>query len=183
MSDFRQTSEYQEIYNRIDKAVRQLPARLAVVAVNFSKERFVQKNWIDRSTTPWKKTKKRKGSTLVASGRLKRSIRRLRISPSQIVIGTDTPYARAHNDGLEIKGTEMVRSHRRKPHKRRTHVRKGKYIKEQQVKGYTVKKHSRKYRRKFEKRQFIGKSRELQNRLQCTIERELSKAISSNKPS
>lgn len=181
MANFRQSAEYRAIYDRIDKAVKQMPARLAVVAVNFSKERFVHKNWLDVGTTHWKKTKKRTGSTLVASGRLKRSIRKISITPSRIVVGTNVPYARAHNDGGEFSGTETVRKHTRKASTRRAHVRRGKAIKAQRVKGYTVRQHTRKYKRKFEKRQFIGKSKDLQGRLQRTIERELRNAMYNNR--
>lgn len=168
---------YTEIFNRINTVVGQLPARIAVLAVNFSKDRFVQKNWIDSTTTPWKKTKKRKGSTLVASGRLKRSIRKISVTPSRITIGTDVPYARAHNDGLEISGTEHVRSFTRKKHRRKSHIRKGKRIKAQTVESHRVKSFSRKYQRKFAKRQFIGKSQRLNNDVQGLITSELNRAI------
>lgn len=168
---------YINIFNRINRVVQQIPSRVAVLAVNFSKDRFVQKNWIDSQPEPWTKTKKRKGSTLVASGRLKRSIRKVRISPSQVVIGTDAPYARAHNDGEEIQGTEQVKSHTRREHRRKSHRRKGKRIKAYTVKAYTVKAHSRKYHRKFAKRQFIGKSKRLTNNVKMLIKNELDIAI------
>lgn len=168
---------YVDIFNRINQVVQQIPARIAVLAVNFSKDRFVQKNWIDSHPEPWKKTTKRKGSTLVASGRLKRSIRKVRVTPSQVVIGTDVPYARVHNDGEEIQGTEYVRSHTRRQHRRKSHTRKGKRIKAYTVKSYTVKAHSRKYHRKFAKRQFIGKSKRLTNDVTKLINSEISKAI------
>ncbi|MFV0310530.1 MAG: phage virion morphogenesis protein [Dysgonomonas sp.] len=173
----RNNQEYIKIFERINSAVAALPARIAVVAVNFSKERFVKKNWIDRSTETWKKTKKKKGSTLVASGRLKRSIRKVTVTPSRVVIGTDVPYARIHNEGGEISGTETVRSFTRRRHRRRAHMRKGKPIKEQTVKSYRVKPFSRKYKRKFIKRQFIGQSQELNNQIDKLIKSELDKAI------
>ncbi len=152
--------------------MQQILARIAVLAVNFSKDRFVQKNWIDSHSEPWKKTTKRKGSTLVASGRLKRSIRKVRVTSSQVVIGPYVPYARAHNDGEEIEGTEYVRSHTRRQHRRKLHTRKGK-----RIKAYTVKAHSRKYHRKFAKRQFIGKSQRLTDDVTKLINSEISKAI------
>lgn len=173
----RNNQEYIKIFERINSAVAALPARIAVVAVNFSKERFVKKNWIDRSTETWKKTRKKKGSTLVASGRLKRSIRKVTVTPSRVVIGTDVPYARIHNEGGEISGTETVRSFTRRRHRRRAHMRKDKPIKEQTVKSYKVKPFSRKYKRKFIKRQFIGQSQELDNRISKLIKSELDKAI------
>lgn len=173
----RNSPEYLKTFERIKTAVSRVPARVAVLAVNFSKERFVQKNWLDSSPEPWVKTKKKKGSTLVASGRLKRSIRKVRITPSSVTIGTDVPYAKIHNEGGEIKGIERVRRHRRRQHTRRAHMRKGKRIKRTVVSAYTVKPFSRKYKRKFARRQFMGQSKELSNRIGKLIEQEISKAI------
>jgi len=156
----RNSQEYKQIFDRINQTVKRIPARVAVVAFNFSKERFEKKNWIDRASERWKKTEKNKGSTLVASGRLKRFIRKISVTSKRIIIGTDIPYARAHNDGIEIKGIEQVRSYTRRAHRRRSYIRNGKRIKSQNVKSHRVKSFSRKYHRKFVKRQFIGYSRE-----------------------
>lgn len=169
--------DYRLVFDRINLAIQQVPARVAVLAVNFSKDRFVQKNWIDSHPVPWKKTKKRKGSTLVASGRLKRSIRKVRVAPSQVIIGTDVPYAKAHNNGEEIQGTEQVRSHTRRQHRRESHIRGGKRIRAHIVKAYRVKAYSRKYHRKFAKRQFIGKSQRLNNDVSKLIKSEINRAI------
>lgn len=169
--------KYIEIFNRINTTVGQLPARIAVLAVNFSKDRFAQKNWIDSVANPWKKTNKRKGSTLVASGRLKRSIRKISVTPSRVTIGTDVPYARAHNEGLEISGTERVRSFTRKKHRRKSHIRGGKRIKAQIVDSHKVNSFTRKYKRKFAKRQFIGKSKRLNNDIKGLVNSEINRAI------
>ncbi|GAB6121671.1 phage virion morphogenesis protein [Dysgonomonas termitidis] len=177
MASIREAQEYVRIFNRIESAVRAIPARVAVLAVNFSKERFIKKNWIDRSVEGWPKTKKKKGSTLVASGRLKQSIRKVSVTPSRVVIGTNVPYARIHNEGGEISGTERVRSFVRKSHRRRSHTRKGKRIKATTVKEYRVKSFSREYHRKFIRRQFIGQSQELGNRISKLIQSEIDKAI------
>ena len=179
--NFRGTAEYMRIFERIEKAVKAFPARIAVVAVNFSKERFVKKNWQNVYAKTWTPTRKRKGSTLVASGRLKRSIRKIRVTPSQVVIGTDVPYARIHNEGGEIAGTETVRTHTRRQHRRRSHTRKGKRIKATTIKPYRVKPFSRKYKRKFVQRQFIGQSQVLNGRIDNLIKSELDKAITSLK--
>lgn len=173
----RNSNDYVAIFDRIHTTVKQLPSRVAVLAVNFSKERFEKKDWHDDVPQLWKETKKKRGSTLVASGRLRRSIRKVRVTASQVTIGTDAPYARAHNDGIKISGTERVRSFRRRSHRRKAHTRKGKRIKATQVKEYTVKPYSRKYKRKFVKRQFIGQSRELNRRMDKLIADELNKAI------
>jgi phage gpG-like protein len=173
--------ELDNIISKINATVQALPQRIATLAVNFSKERFVKKDWHDTHSEPWLKTRKKKGSTLVASGRLKKSIRKIRVTPTSITIGTDVPYAQIHNDGGEISGTETVKMHSRKAHARKAYVRtiKGKRVRipKGQVKAHTVKQFSRKYRRKFEKRQFIGKSAELERRVETLINTELNKAM------
>jgi phage gpG-like protein len=172
-------SEVERVFDRITARVSALPQQIATLAVNFSKERFVEKNWHDSSPEPWPKTNKRKGSTLISSGRLKRSIRKIHVSPDYISIGTDVPYAKIHNEGGEISGVETVKSHNRRAHKRRAHTRKGKRIKKQTVKAHGVKSYGRKYFRKFKKRQFIGKSQELESRAVNLINTELDNAIRS----
>ncbi len=173
----RNCEDYKRIFARIEKAVAAIPARVAVLAVNFSKDRFVKKNWYDITEKRWKASRKKKGSTLVASGRLKRSIRKISVKPTQVIFGTDVPYARIHNEGGTINGTEQVRSHTRRQHRRRSYRRKGKVIKAQTVKAYRVKSFSRKYNRKFAKRQFIGKSRELDRRIDNLSTNEINRAI------
>lgn len=94
--------------DNITKALNSMPTRLATLAVAFSKERFVQQNWIDSSVEAWRpRSRKRRGgkrrqrgAVLVDSGRLKRSIRVISVSKNKIVIGTDVPYAQTHNDGV-----------------------------------------------------------------------------------
>lgn len=160
-----------QLFDKINSTTAAMPQRVAVLAVNFSKERFIKKNWINESPEPWKKSRKKTGSTLVASGRLKRSIRKIRVGTDFVIIGTDVPYAKIHNEGGEISGTEKVRAHTRKTHTRKC---KGK---SQVVKQHTVKPFSRKYRRKFEARQFIGKSAELERQIGKFINDEFAKVV------
>lgn len=151
--------------DNITKALDSLPKRVSVLAVNFSKERFVKQNWIDSSTEEWRpRSRKRRGgkrrqrgAVLVDSGRLKRSIRVISISKNKIVIGTAVPYAQAHNDGVNAMVTV-------KPHSRR---RNGKTY---QVRAYS--------RRMFlPRRRFLGDSKELTKRLENLIISEIEKAI------
>lgn len=165
------------ICDNINRTITRIPYKAAVLAVNFSKERFIKKNWLDDREYPWPKTKKRKGSTLIKSGRLKRSIRQVHIGADYVIIGTDVPYARPHNDGLTIEGTEQVRSHDRRSHKRKAYTRAGKRIKAGTVRAHSVKSHTRKFKRSFVQRQFIGQSQHLNNQITEMIQNELKKAI------
>lgn len=169
-------SDLVRICDNINRAISTIPQKAAVMAVNFSKDRFVKKNWLDTAEHPWKKTPKRKGSTLIKSGRLKRSIRKVHVGANYVIIGTDVPYAQIHNDGGTIEGTEQVRTHQRRAHKRKGYSRAGKRIKAGIVRSHIVKSHKRKYKRTFAQRQFIGKSGHLEDQLTKMIEREILNA-------
>ena len=169
-------NEYLNKLERMKRAIDSLPTKIAITAVNFSKERFVAKNWYDRQPKDWQKTKKRKGSTLVASGRLKRSIRKVLVSQSKIIVGTDVPYAKVHNYGEKVDVTQTVRTHNRKGYKVKSHTVKGKKRKAYTVQSSQVKSYKRKLRFKMPKRQFLGSSAELAKRIDKLIVSELDKA-------
>ena len=173
-TDFKDLSR---ICNNIERVIRLIPHKAAVLAVNFSKELFVKKNWIDTSEKTWKKTKQRKGSTLIKSGRLKRSIRKVHIGADYAIIGTDVPYARVHNNGETIEGAEFVRAHERRAHKRKAYTRSGKRIKAAQVRSYAIKSYKRKYKRTFIQRRFLGESQHLTKQLGDMIETEIQKSF------
>ncbi|QEE51051.1 hypothetical protein FUA48_16145 [Flavobacterium alkalisoli] len=140
--------------------------KAATIAVNFSKERFVQKNWVDRSREPWEPRKRKdRGSLMVRTGRLKRSIRKIRVGRTYFIIGTDVPYAQAHNDGLTINRTVTVKQHQRA-------VRRGR-----NQRKVTVQAHTRKMERTFKKRQFLGESHVLMRRIERTLENDIKAVI------
>lgn len=169
------------ICDNIERAVHLIPNKAAVIAVNFSKERFVKKNWLDKQEHPWRKTKKRKGSTLIKSGRLKRSIRKVHVGADYAIVGTDVPYAHINNDGGTIEGTEQVRTYQRRNHLRKAYTtRSGKRIKAGRVRTHTVRAHTRKFKRTFIQRQFLGESQHLTNQLTSMIQTEIQKAINNS---
>ena len=145
--------------------MRRLVNRSGVVAVNFSKERFVRKDWLDgNSRQTWEKRKRKdKGSLMVRSGRLKRSIRKMSEGDYFVYIGTDVPYAKAHNEGGEITKTVNVRSHSR--------ARKGRTDK------FKVKSYQRKINLTLPKRQFIGDSAALAKRIERFASVEINNEI------
>ena len=145
--------------------MRRLVNRSGVVAVNFSKERFVRKDWLDgNSRQTWEKRKRKdKGSLMVRSGRLKRSIRKMSEGDYFVYIGTDVPYAKAHNEGGEITKTVNVRSHSR--------ARKGRTDK------FKVKSYQRKMNLTLPKRQFIGDSAALAKRIERFASVEINNEI------
>lgn len=156
------------ILDAVNTAISALPNKIATEAVNFSKERFVQQNWVDTNTQPWAKRKTSRGSSrrssgavLVDSGRLKRSIRKIMVSQSVIIIGTDVPYAQAHNDGF--RGRKQVKSYSKRSAK-------GKVYK---VRAHTV-------RVNMPRRRFLGESAVLTQRIDRMATAEIMRAIQSS---
>ena len=157
-----------DFFKRLQKVnkpsfMRRLVKRSGVVAVNFSKERFVKKDWLDgNSREAWKKRKKPdRGSLMVKSGRLKRSIRKLSEGDYFVYVGTDVPYAQIHNEGGNINKTITVRTHSR--------TRKGR--------TETVKSHRRKMKMTMPKRQFLGDSNALAKRIERFANVEINNEI------
>jgi phage gpG-like protein len=157
--------------NRLSKLYKRFPEMAAIEAVNFSKERFVRKNWVDKSVSVWKPRKPSpewhseaqkkaaaRGSLMVKSGRLKRSIRKIKVTRNSVTIGTDVPYAEAHNEGALINQIINVKTHSRK--------RKGR--------TETVKAHRRKRKMTLPERRFIGESALLLRRIERLVQREIN---------
>lgn len=160
--------------NRLSKLYTKFPELAAIEAVNFSKERFVRKNWVDKGVEAWKARKPSpewhsdeqkkaasRGSLMVKSGRLKRSIRKTAVTRNSVTIGTDVPYAEAHNEGAVINQSINIKSH--------TRTRKGRESR--------VEAHKRRRMIKLPKRQFIGESAILLRRIERFVQREITEIL------
>jgi phage gpG-like protein len=159
-------SEFTKRIQRLEQVYKNMPAKAANEAVNFSKERFVQQNWVDNTTQPWRKRKREKRgdagrAILVKKGRLKRSIRRIRTGPNYAVIGTDVPYAPAHNFGIKIRQQVTVRQHKRKRNR-----------KVEEVKSFT-----RQMNVTLPRRQFMGNSTVQTKRIERQMTADILRAI------
>lgn len=167
MQKQRNMDDFFEKLTKLSKLYRKFPEMAAIEAVNFSKERFVRKNWVDKTVSAWEKRKPTKnraakrGSLMVKSGRLKRSIRKISTTRNSVTIGTDVPYAEAHNEGADINQIVNVKSHTRK--------RKGRTS--------TVKSHKRNRKLKLAERRFIGESAILLRRIERMVQREITSIL------
>lgn len=166
------------------KVQKTLPRKVAVVAVNFSKDRFRQQNWINGAPKRWQprklKTKKKSDNRaiLVQSGRLRRSIRATSVTGNQIVIATDVPYAQVHNEGGTGEVMQKVGAHSRQAHSRKAYTtRDGRKVEAGTVKGHTVRAFTRKRKLNIPKRQFIGPSEALNKQVGELIKREFDNAM------
>jgi phage gpG-like protein len=162
----------------LSDAYKKLPAEVATIAVNFSKDRFREQAWLDETKENWKPRKRqRKGkgsqTLLVKTGRLKRSVRKISATEDRIIIGTDVPYAQIHNEGGTISTTATVKAHEVKEHTRKRKGRNGR------VKSHTVKAHQRKINTRIPQRQFIGNSKSLQDKIISHITARFERALRS----
>ena len=98
---------------------------------------------------------------MVKSGRLKRSIRKLKVTRNSVTIGTDVEYAEIHNEGGTINQQINIRQHSRK--------RKGR--------TETVKAHRRARKLKIPERRFIGESAVLLRRIERLMQHEINQIL------
>lgn len=177
-------------------ASRVLPNLVAATAVNFVKERFRAQNWVDSTTKPWprrksktwgRKTPRNKGrAVLVDTGRLRRSIRKIKADAESVIIGTDVEYAQVHNEGFRGKITQTVNQHTRNRYGREKRGR-GVYsvkTKKELTKSVTVVKgvskvgtYTRTIRQNIPKRQFIGQSAVLNRQIERVVQAAFTKAL------
>ena len=175
--------------NAVSNALQRLPRMIGAQAVVFYKQRFKEQAWTDTATQPWKPRKpgtpRNAGRAILKdTGRLQRSIRVINVTRTSVTIGTDVPYAKAHNEGF--KGMVTVPAHTRsryekvkvgtgqfsiKTQKERTRTEK-RVVQGSEI---TVKAHTK--RMNLPRRQFIGNSRVLNQQVGRLIKAEINKAL------
>lgn len=181
---------------RVERHFRQVmqyaPGVLGNDAVNFFLDSFKKQGWLGNSFTPWParkvvtkwgKTKRNKGrAILIDSGRLRRSIRITGASGGAVTIGTNVPYAKAHNEGLRLGFIQQVKAHERK--KTKLGITKRKQLKTRSKLTFgrvdtgariMVKAHTRRIDMRLPKRQFMGYSPYLDKALKRRLMAELMK--------
>ncbi|CAA0159002.1 phage virion morphogenesis protein [Tenacibaculum maritimum] len=161
--------------------LRSMTGQVGAIAVNFSKQRFRDKNWVGRNREKWAKRKRPgRGSLMSKSGRLKRSIRKLAQGNYYVFIGTDVPYAQIHNEGGTISKTVSVRAHTRKVNSRTRATTRGNGRTRNAKKTQTrVKAHTRRMNLRIVKRQFMGNSDVLTRRIERHMYKEIIKQLKS----
>lgn len=178
MANLVDISEFTRKLDALSQVYAMLPNEIAATAVNFSKERFREQAWLDKTKEPWKpRARRRKGgpkksqTLLVNTGRLKRGVRKVTANQDVVIIGNDVPYAQIQNDGGTIKGTATVKQYTKKEYQRQRKGRK------ETVKSHNVQSHTRKMNIKIPSRRFIGNSYTLERRLYLLIASRFAKAL------
>ena len=137
-----------------------VPTIIAETAVEFFQDTFKKQAW---DGVPWQplsakynaKKTRGKGRILRSSGAMQSTIKPSIVSANRVRISAgnaQVPYARAHNEGLHIKGTYKVRSYVNS-----NFMGKGRRVQ--------VKQHNRTVNYKMPRRQFMGHSKFLNQQL------------------
>jgi phage gpG-like protein len=167
-------------FSKLQQSMADLPTIIGNEAVNYTLDAFEAQAW---ESVPWeaRKSKKDDGrALLVKSGMLKRSVRIISQGASSVTIGTDVIYARIHNDGGEIsrgaRSETFVRPRYERGKKGTMFGGMGAFRKMTRaekvsapVKGQSYKAYS--YR--MPRRQFIGNTPELRERVHQAVIAEL----------
>lgn len=184
-----------EMERRLKGVIIRLPVIAGNEVVNFALDNFKRQAWLGDIIQPWRPRKnpnkwgqspKRNGrAILIDSGRLRRSIRVIRTTTDSVVVGTDVPYARAHNEGMRLGIIQQVKGHERKvtklgivktvSRKRSTGITFGRM----QTGSQTVKAHTRRINQHVPQRRFLGNSQFLNRRLQRAALAEIIKALNN----
>lgn len=163
--------------------LRQMTQEAGIIAVNFSKDRFRLKNWMDKTPEKWKPRKREgRGELLVRTGRLKRSIRKIYAGDYYVAVGTDVPYAQIHNEGGTINETVKVKGFQRKITLRARAIdrRTGRLRTLKKAIGkklINVRAHLRRMNLTLPKRQFIGDSNLLARRIEMYMNKQIDNLV------
>lgn len=173
------------VESHFKQVLRYAPGMLGNEAVNFFTDSFRSQGWLGNRFEPWKRRRtdgKRKGrSILVDTGRLRRSIRITSNSSGIVKIGTDVPYAKAHNEGF--RGQVTVKAHQRNKYKK-NRVGSGKFTKKGKERMKTVSTISGNYevqsytrRVNLPERRFMGENPYLTQKLKRILQAEFNKGL------
>ncbi|WP_338813442.1 phage virion morphogenesis protein [Bernardetia sp. Wsw4-3y2] len=145
------------------KKIEDIPTIVGNEVVNYSLDAFKKQGWDGDAWKARKPSAKRnsKRALLVDTGRLRRSIRIRKKGSNFVIVGSNVPYAPAHNQGAKLTGSVTVSSFTRKGKKRKAHK---------------VSSHKRKMNTTIPQRMFLGRSKKLDSIIKKAINNHLKKA-------
>jgi len=99
------TKEWDKLFDKLEKASNRIVDDLNDYLLKFFKNSFDTKSF---NNVKWKPSRNNR-NTLIDTGELKRSIRTVSKSLTEIHITSDTPYSAIHNEGGTIRITDKMR--------------------------------------------------------------------------
>lgn len=171
-----------QLESRFRSIVTRLPAIAGNVAVNFALDNFKLQGFMGDGFAPWRPRKdpnkwgqsppRNSRAILMDTGRLRRSIRIISTNFTEVVVGSDVPYARVHNEGFKGEVTQNVKSFTRKVNTVATIGRSSKTTKVQ-TGTQTVRAFTRKIKQDIPARPFLADS----SHLHAMLQKEVGEAI------
>ena len=104
--------DFSLIERKLKKMKIDLPEEIANDSIRYFNDSFKKQGWDSNSWRPRKKVGKKPGKTLIQSGALRRSVKKVSANFNKIVIGSYLPYSQIHNEGFN--GIEKVKSYTRR---------------------------------------------------------------------
>jgi len=167
-------NEVPDFVRHFETLKRTLPRKVAGMAVNRFKSSFDKQGFMDRSFRAWEPRKGGGGgATLVQTGHLRDSIKIDSATMRQVSISNDAPYANIHNEGgvVKIPVTSKMRKYFWYMFKA---TGEGKW------KGMAMTKKTH-FIFRMPKRQFMGESADLMNRIDREFESQISRVMKTFK--
>ena len=165
-------NEVPDFVRHFEKMKRSLPRKVAGMAVNRFKSSFDKGGFMDRSFHAWQPRKgdtRSGGAILVQTGHLRDSIKIDSATMRQVSISNDAPQASLHNEGgiVKMEVTAKMRKYFWYMHKA---TGEGKW------KGMALTKKTH-FIFRMPKRQFMGESADLMNRIDREFEGQISRVM------
>ncbi len=187
-------SPLDDLEQRFRIVLHTFPTLAGNEVVNFAKDNFRKRGFQGSSFIAWRPRKQRtrwgitprnKGrALLVDTGRLRRSIRVLYTNQQGVAVGSDVPYAAAHNNGLRLGIIQNVRQHQRR--KTKFGAIQGKALKTRSKVTFgrvdtgnksVVKAHRRRINQRIPERRYLGESPYLSRNINKVCTAALMKAL------
>lgn len=100
---------FKDMDDKLRRTLLQLPAIAGAIVVKHSDQAFRDQGWTDHTLQEWTprasedaKDRAKLRHILIKTGRLRRSVRVIQATLQGVIVGTDVPYARIHNEGGQI---------------------------------------------------------------------------------
>lgn len=171
-------SPFKKIESRLKEIKRKAPRAVGAIAVRFFEQNFNRQGFLNGGVQAWDKRKD--GSdpgrgVLIGRGsaHLAKSIRVIRADQQAVTVGTNVPYAKAHNDGAQFIGRINITEASRKYFWAMYYQTGNSKYKAMAL----TKKTEFNPRINIPKRQFIGNSKELNQEIGDWFQKQISESI------
>lgn len=194
LSSMARNNPINNLEQRFRTVLYTFPTLAGNEVVNFAKDNFRKRGFQGSSFIAWRprkersrwgKTPRNKGrALLIDTSRLRRSIRILYTNTTGVAVGSDVPYASAHNNGLRLGIIQNVRQHKRR--KTKFGAIQGKTLKTRSKLTFgrvdtgsrtTVKAHRRRINQRIPERRYLGESPYLSRNINRVCTAALMKAL------